>query len=122
MRRLVLLFPFALAACVATPEAPTAGMTPREAVLSTKQLSVLMSNGKTCFGGVLTDGAKSWNGPLAGCPEGWRYRVVLSDSTNPARFIVEEVLTALTIEDALAPRAEVTITDPNNNATTFVSP
>jgi hypothetical protein len=121
MRRLSVLLTLALVACTTT-EAPTTGMSPREATLSSQKLTVRMSNGSTCVGGVLADGTRSWGGPLAGCPEGWRYRVQLSSATNPARFIVEEVLTALTIEDALAPRAEVTVTDPNNNATTFVSP
>ncbi len=121
MHRLLVLLPLVLAACVAT-EAPTTGMSPQSVTLSRERLAVRMSNGQTCTGGVLTTGARSWNGPLAGCPEGWRFRVQLSDRTNPARFVVEEVMTALTIEDALAPRAEVTVTDPNNNATTFVSP
>lgn len=116
-----LLIPLALSACVAN-QAPITGMTPRSAELSRERLAIRMSNGTTCVGGSLTDGTKRWTGQLAGCPEGWRFRVVLSDHTNPTRFIVEEVLTSLTLKDILVPRAEVTVTDPNNNATTFVKP
>ena len=121
MRPIAVLLPLALAACVTT-QVSTGGMSPQSAKLTTEKLSVRMSNGQTCVGGVLTDGTRSWGGPLAGCPEGWRYRIVLSDRTNPARFVVEEVLTALELDSALAPRAEVTVTSPTNFATTFLSP
>lgn len=120
MRRLLLLS-LLLTACTTTGEF-SGGTTPVSARLSSELLKIRLSNGTNCIGGVLTDGTKNWTGPLQGCPEGWRFRVALSNQTNPARYIVEEVMTALTIEDSLSPRAEVTVFDPVNNATVFISP
>jgi hypothetical protein len=118
MRRLAPLL--LLAACVTT--APGGALDPVSARLSNEGLAVRMSNGLTCRGGAAPAGTRAWTGTLAGCPEGWRYRVALQDRTNPARFIVEAVLTALTLEDALAPAAEVQVFDPSGLATVFVSP
>lgn len=116
MRHLLLL-PFLVSACVST----TGTVQPVSARLSSDVLKVRLSNGKTCLGGVAQSGTKIWLGEFSGC-EGWKFRVALSNKTNPARYIVEEVMTALTIEDALAPAAEVIITSPASESTTFVHP
>lgn len=118
MRHLLLL-PFLLSACVSTT-GPTGSVQPVSARLNSEVLKVRLSNGQTCLGSVAEQGVKAWAGALT-C-DGWRYNVVLSNKTNPARYIVEEVLTALTLEDALAPAAEVAVTSPQSVTTTFVHP
>lgn len=95
---------------------------PVSARLSAKGVSVRLADGTTCRGGPPPAGARRWQGALAGCPEGWVYFVELDERTNPARFLVESVLTALTLEDALAPVATLTVVNAANEATVFVSP
>lgn len=113
----------ALSACV--PTAPTVGgPAPRPvsaALASDGALRVNLSNGRVCRGGVPPEGTRYWTGSLGGC-EGWSYAVRLDERTNPARYIVEVVLTALTLDAALAPVAEVTVTDPAGLSTVFASP
>lgn len=118
IRALPLLPVLALAGCVAATGAPE----PASARLSADGLSVRFANGMTCRGGTPPEGARRWSGALGGCPEGWRYVVELDSGANPARFIVEAAFEALTIEDALAPFATVTVVDPASQATVFVSP
>ncbi len=114
----------ALAACVTTNGTPTVSGSPDPvaARLSSDGLSVRLSNGATCRGGKPPEGARRWKGVLGGCPDGWTYVVLLDERTNPARFIVEAVLTTLTIEDALAPVGEVLVTDASGRTTVFASP
>ncbi len=116
MKRLLPLI--LLAGCV-TPEG---GAAPVSARLSDNGLTVRLNDGRTCRGGKPPEGTRRWSGPLAGCPEGWRHVVILEDRVNPARYLVEAVLTALTLEDALAPMAEATVIDASGRATVFVSP
>jgi hypothetical protein len=123
MKRLIpLMF---LAGCVAAGGGGGGGegsTDPVSARLSAEGLSVRLANGTTCRGGRPPPGAPRWQGALAGCPEGWSYFVELDRRSNPARLIVETVLTALTIEDALAPFATVTVVDAAGQATVFASP
>lgn len=116
-RMLSVLF---LAGCVATGGGGSTD--PVSARLSSEGLSVRLANGTTCRGGPPPAGARRWQGELAGCPEGWVYFVELDERTNPARLVVEAVLTALTLEDALAPVATLTIINAENEATVFLSP
>lgn len=112
----------ALAAC--TTIATTSGApAPEAARISSEGVEVRLSNGRVCRGGGQPEDARSWSGALDGCPDGWRYAVVLdARQTNPARYIVEAVLTALTIEETLAPFGEVMVTDAAGRVTIFVSP
>ncbi len=113
---LALLF---LAAC----EMPSGtGGEPVSARLSNSGLRVTLSDGRVCRGGTPPEGARRWTGPLQNCPPGWQYQVLLDERTNPARFLVEAVLTALTLEDAIAPMAEVRVIDAQGLTTVFASP
>jgi hypothetical protein len=106
----------ALSACAMAP----AALRPISAQLTPEVLVVRMSDGRLCRGARPAEGG--WRGPLNGCPDGWRYAVDLDERTNIARALVEAVLTALTLEGALSPLAEVTVTGPDGRTTAFVSP
>jgi hypothetical protein len=61
-------------------------------------------------------------GTFADCAVPFSYTVTGDLSTNPVRFVLEEVFTAIGLPDAVAPLAEVEIAAPDGRRWTFVSP
>ncbi|WP_127045661.1 hypothetical protein [Pseudorhodobacter sp. E13] len=88
---------------------------PQAARLSADQLTVVMSDGSSCKAPI---GA----GEMPGCGAGLSYRVDLVQNPNLLRRVVEGAFGALGAEGALAPMAEVTLTDTAGRSYRFVSP
>jgi hypothetical protein len=109
---LALLLPLSACAGFRGPPEPVA------ARLTAERLDVTLSTAQVCVG----RWAQATEGPLDGCPDGWRYAVTPETGTNPARILVGAVLEALTLDSLLVPRATVTVSDPQGRAWSFRSP
>ncbi len=118
MRRLLFLTAatVGLSACAATPPRPV------EVSLSQTLLEVRLSNGQTCTGPAPAAAAAGWSGTLEGCAVALPYEVTIDPGTNPVRFVLQEIFTAIGLTDAIAPIATVTITDATGRTRTFASP
>jgi hypothetical protein len=112
----IAMFPLlALAAC----SAPGWGQpVPQEARLSAQVLTLTLSDGTVCR----ADWAKAPSGRMEGCGPGYGYAVRVVENPNLLRQLVTGLTTALGAEGALAPMAEVVITDPAGADRVFVSP
>ena len=108
------LFPLAvmavLAGCAALPPEPQA------ARLSAETLTVTLSDGTTCRTPWAT------RGRLDGCGPGFGYEVRLVENPNLLRRLAVGLFGALGAEGALAPMAEVVLTDGAGGTWRFVSP
>ena len=100
-----------LGGCAALPVSPV----PREARLSAEVLTLVLSDGTTCRADWASSGGA---GRFADCGPGFAYAVEVVEKPNPLRQVVQ----ALIGEGALAPMAEVVITDAAGRAHVFVSP
>ena len=105
-----------LAAC-----APMAvGMAvPREARLSAKVLTVTMTDGTVCRADWAASGGV---GRMEGCGAGYGYVVNVVEKPNILRQLAIGIVEALGAEGALAPLAEVVLTDASGRDYSFVSP
>ncbi|HMO07511.1 MAG TPA: hypothetical protein PKD10_07660 [Paracoccaceae bacterium] len=105
-----LLVALVLAACAALPPAP------QTARLSAETLTVTLSDGTTC--------RTAWaaQGRLNGCGPGFGYEVRVVENPNLLRQIAQGLFAALGAEGALAPMAEVVLTDAAGATWRFVSP
>lgn len=112
----VTMIPFlALAACTA----PGMGQpVPQAARLSAEVLTLTLSDGTVCR----APWAATPNGRLDGCGPGYGYAVRVVDNPNVLRQLFTGLTTALGAEGAVAPMAEVVITDPAGVDRVFVSP
>lgn len=106
----------ALAACTIGPPRPLS------VSLTDTTITVPMSNGTTCTDTAPPGAATGWTGRLQGCPTAYAYTVEIDDRTNPVRYVLEEIFTALGGPDVIAPLATVTITDGTGRTRTFASP
>ncbi|MBO6603600.1 hypothetical protein [Rhodophyticola sp.] len=106
----------ALAACTVGPPRPLS------VSLTDTTITVPMSNGTTCTDTAPPGAAAGWSGRLQGCPTAYAYTVEIDDRTNPVRYVLEEIFTALGGPDVIAPLATVTITDGTGRTRTFASP
>ena len=112
--RLILLC-LALTGCVAVGGgAPV----PQAARLSATTLTLTLSDATVCR----ADWVAAPVGRLDTCGPGFGYAVRVIDSPNILRQIFTDLTTALGAEGAVAPLAEVVITDPAGIDRVFVSP
>lgn len=110
MRALTLFLIAVLAGCAAAPPVPQA------ARLSADLLTVTLSDGTTCRA------AWAAQGRLDGCGPGFGYAVRVVDNPNLLRRLAVGLFGALGAEGALAPLAEVVLTDGAGGTWRFVSP
>ena len=105
-----------LAAC-----APMAvGMAvPREARLSAKVLTVTLTDGTVCRADWAASGGV---GRMDDCGAGYGYVVTVVEKPNILRQLAVGIVEALGAEGALAPLAEVVLTDASGRDYSFVSP
>jgi hypothetical protein len=119
---LMLVLVLLLTGCATSPSRPV------EVSLDRTSLQVRMSNGETCIGPVRAVPAGpnrttvSGDGRLQGCSAAYGYRVTGDTATNPVRFVLEEVFTAIGLPNVIAPAAEVEITAPDGRSWRFASP
>jgi hypothetical protein len=113
MRKLMPLI--LLAGCAAVQGNPV----PQAARLSDAVLTVSLSDGSTCRADWAAAGG---SGRLDDCGSGYGYAVKLVDNPNSLRQIFTGLTKALGAEGAVAPMAEVVITDAAGIDTVFVSP
>jgi hypothetical protein len=113
MRKFLLFL--ALGGCVAgVPGNPV----PQAARLSAQVLTLTLSDGTVCR----ADWAQAPVGRMDSCGPGYGYAVRVIDNPNILRQIWTGLTTALGAEGAVAPMAEVVITDPAGIDRVFVSP
>ncbi|TGD63304.1 hypothetical protein EYC08_13495 [Tabrizicola sp. WMC-M-20] len=113
MRKFLLCL--ALAGCVsAMPGTPV----PQAARLSADVLTLTLSDGTVCRAAW----AQAPVGRMDTCGPGYGYAVRVIDNPNILRQIWTELTTALGAEGAVAPLAEVVITDPAGIDRVFSSP
>lgn len=113
MRKLLICL--ALAGCVsAVPGNPV----PQSARLSREVLTLVLSDGTVCRADWMTAPV----GRLDGCGPGYGYAVRVIDNPNILRQIWTGLTSALGAEGAVAPLAEVVITDPAGVDRVFASP
>ncbi|MGB8624267.1 MAG: hypothetical protein WCD16_15765 [Paracoccaceae bacterium] len=110
MFRFLLPIALILAAC-----AGPLGGRPEKVIVSRDMLTDTLSSGARCFGprAGATQTAAGWSGTLENCGAAYPYEVTLLPGTNPVRYVLSEVLTALGGETLIAPLAAVEITTPN---------
>jgi opacity protein-like surface antigen len=111
-----LILAAALAGCAASAPRPV------EVTLDRTLLEVRLSNGQTCLGPAPDAVDAGWSGTLQGCAVAWPYTVDIDTRTNPVRFVLQEIFTAIGLADALAPVATVTLTDDAGRLRRFASP
>lgn len=116
MRKFAALLPLtlALAACVA-PGRPV----PQAARLSANVLTLTLSDGTTCRARWAEAGG---TGRLDNCGPGFGYAVRVVESPNVLRQLFTGLTAALGAEGAVAPMAEVVITDATGRDHVFVTP
>lgn len=106
-----------LTACAQSPARPVS------VDLTRDLLEVRMSDETVCSGPAPAEGAEAgWSGRFEGCAWPYAYDVAIEPGANPLRFALQEVFAAIGLEDALAPLAQVTITDSTGRARVFASP
>ncbi|QBY01054.1 hypothetical protein E2K80_10220 [Rhodophyticola sp. CCM32] len=106
----------ALSACSIGPARPLS------VALTETNITVPMSNGTTCRDTASPGAGNQWSGNLQGCPTPYAYTVEIDPGTNPVRYILQEIFTALGNPDVIAPVARVTITDDTGRTRVFASP
>lgn len=106
----------ALVACAMNPPRPLS------VSLTEAMLEVPMSNGTICTGNAPEGASAGWSGTFESCPTPYGYTVEIDTRTNPFRYVLEEVFTALGGPDVIRPLATVTITDATGRTRTFASP
>jgi hypothetical protein len=105
----------ALAAC----SAPMLGHpVPQSARLSAEALILTLSDGTVCR----AEWPMAPVGRMEGCGPGYGYAVRVVENPNLLRQLFTGLTTALGAEGAVAPMAEVVITDPAGADRVFVSP
>ena len=105
-----------LAACAPM----TVGMAvPREARLSAEVLTVTLTDGTVCRADWAASGGV---GRIEGCGAGYGYVVNVVEKPNILRQLAVGIVEALGAEGALAPLAEVVLTDASGRDYSFVSP
>ncbi|MDR7123672.1 hypothetical protein [Pseudotabrizicola sp. 4114] len=113
MRKLLLCL--VLAGCVGgVPGNPV----PQEARLSAEVLTLTLSDGTVCRANWVAAPV----GRMEACGPGYGYAVRVIDNPNFLRQIWTELTSALGAEGAVAPLAEVVITDPAGVDRVFASP
>lgn len=117
--RIILLLPvLALAACANYGAPRPVGVT-----LTTDNLTVRLANGEYCRGPAPSTGASAgWSGQLQGCSVSYGYDVAIQPGTNPVRYVLAEVFTAIGLEGVLVPLATVTIHDGAGRDWRFATP
>ncbi|MFN7224323.1 MAG: hypothetical protein ACK4MS_09915 [Paracoccaceae bacterium] len=113
MRKVLLCL--ALAGCAG---AVTGAPVPQSARLSAEVLTLTLSDGTVCR----TNWAAAPVGRLDRCGPGYGYAVRVIENPNILRQIWTELTTALGADGAVAPLAEVVITDPAGIDRVFASP
>ena len=113
MRRLLIVG--LLAGCVATGGAPV----PQAARLSADVLTLTLSDGTTCRARWAEAGG---SGRMETCGPGFGYAVRVVENPNLLRQLFTGLTSALGAEGAVAPMAEVVITDATGRDHVFVSP
>lgn len=114
MRKLSLVLPVLLAACVA-PAAPV----PQAARLSQEVLTLTLSDGTVCRARWAEAGGA---GRLEPCGPGYGYSVRVVENPNLLRQLFTGLTGALGAEGHVPPMAEVVITDAMGRDHVFVSP
>ncbi len=113
----LLVVPLVLAACTQGPARPD------RVELTRDLLQVRMSDGTVCEGIAHASGAEAgWSGSLTSCPWAYDYVVEIDPQVNPLRFVMEEFFTAIGLDQALRPIADVTIMGEDGRSYRFVSP
>ena len=92
---------------------------PREARLSAKVLTVTLTDGTVCRADWAASGGV---GRIEGCGAGYGYVVKVVEKPNILRLLAIGIVEALGAEGALAPLAEVVLTDASGRDYSFVSP
>ena len=112
MKKMVLLL--LLAGCTSVSGPPR----PEAARLTDRALVLTLTDGTRCT----ADWATAPVGRLESCGPGYGYAVTVEDRPNVLRQLVQGLLLTLGAEKALAPMAEVVITDPAGVDYVFTSP
>lgn len=117
--RLAMIPAFALVVSVAACVPPmTDHPVAQAARLSADTLTLTLSNGTVCRAAWAAEPV----GRLENCGPGFGYAVRVVENPNILRQLFTGLTTALGAEGAVPPMAEVVITDPSGNDTTFISP
>lgn len=100
---------------------------PVEVSLDRTEVSVRLSDGTRCTGPVdavatRSGTAVSGMGQLRDCTVPLAYRVEADLGANPVRVVLEEVFTAIGLENAVAPSARITLSAPDGRTWSFASP
>ena len=114
MLKIPVLLPLLVAACAAV--APPA---PQAARLSQDVLTLTLSDGTTCRARWAEAGG---TGRMDNCGPGFGYAVRVVENPNILRQLFTGLTSALGAEGAVAPMAEVVITDATGRDHVFVSP
>ena len=117
MRVFALIPALALGACTSFG-APR----PADVTLSQTHLTVRMSNGERCIGPRPAGEAGGWSGRFTDCSARYDYNVAIQPGANPVRMVFSEALTALGLQSALVPAADVTISDGSGRTWRYVTP
>lgn len=114
--RLIAVVLAGLAACAPL----TVGMAvPREARLSENVLTVTLTDGSVCRADWAASGGV---GRMDECGAGFGYAVTVVEKPNLLRQLAVGIIDALGADGALAPQAEVVLTDASGRDYSFVSP
>ena len=105
-----------LAACA--PGA-TGMAVPAAARLGTEVLTVTLTDGSVCRANWAASGGA---GRMEDCGAGFGYAVTVAENPNILRQLADGLVEALGAEGALAPLAEVVLTDASGRDYSFVSP
>lgn len=92
---------------------------PASARLSADVLTVTLSDGSVCRADWAASGGV---GRMDGCGAGYGYAVSVVEKPNLLRQLAEGIVDALGADGALAPLAEVVLTDASGRDYSFVSP
>ncbi|RLJ59088.1 hypothetical protein BCF46_1230 [Litoreibacter meonggei] len=98
---------------------------PVQVALDADAVLVAMDDGSQCLGAAGAAGrANGWTGTLAECPYPYTYEVVLAAGTLPGQVPLQEVQSAVLIDEAevpFRPLVVVTVTDLNGKPYRFES-
>ena len=102
---------------------PDGGGKIRDVSIRNEAVRIFMTDGARCVVPFETGAPVSIAGVTEDCGYALTYSVTLSDTRrNPARFILEELLSAVGGDNLLAPRAIVRIEDTDGRERVFISP